>query len=296
MARCLASAFAIALFALASLSSQRYSRADAAVGDDDDASDDVGRRLGSRRRRRRALRDARALHNYTSQALPTVEATLNVASGSINASLTAAAAAADGTPSDAVARSLDPYCHARAHTGYAGDGAAVWGLGPRGLHTADAGQCCEACKAHNAICGSPEANGKSWWPAQPERRCGRDVKRACTIWTFCPEERCFAFDIHKHEFGECWLKYQGDEPPYTRPKDPHFGHRTYPEIMRHAPRRKWPWPVDEKIWQGPMPLYVPWMSGVLADPSVSVVSSEPNDRWRERWCKKHGPCDGEPYA
>ena len=87
----------------------------------------------------RALRDARALHNYTSQALPTVEATLNVASGSINASLMAAAAAADGTPSDAVARSLDPYCHARAHTGYAGDGAAVWGLGPRGLHTADAG-------------------------------------------------------------------------------------------------------------------------------------------------------------
>ena len=224
-----------------------------------------------------------------------------VAGGGLTPSLVAALAlsgfaAADGTPSDAVARSLDPYCHARAHTGYAGDGAAVWGLGPRGLHTADAGQCCEACKAHNAICGSPEANGKSWWPARPEMRCGRDVKRACTIWTFCPEERCFAFDIHKHEFGECWLKYQGDEPPYTRPKDPHFGHRTYPEIMRHAPRRKWPWAVDEKIWQGPMPLYVPWMSGVLADPSVSVVSSEPNDRWRERWCKKHGPCDGEPYA
>lgn len=109
---------------------------------------------------------------------------------------------------------------------------------------------------------------------------------------FCPEERCFAFDIHKHEFGECWLKFQkGDDPPYTRPKDPHEGHNTYPEIMRHAPRKIWPWAVAEDIWTGPMPKLVPWMSGVVAPPEAQIVSSPPNDKWRERWCKKHGPCD-----
>ena len=164
----------------------------------------------------------------------------------------------------------------------------MWGMG---FKLADAGECCAACRAHNSVCGSPDGAGKSWWPARPDMRCGRDVSKACTIWTFCPEERCFAFDIHKHRFGECWLKFQGNDPPYTRPKDPHFGHTTYPEIMRHAPRKKWPWPVAEDVWEGPMPKYVPWTSGVLAEPSVEIVSSPPNDRWRERWCNKHGPCD-----
>ena len=63
-----------------------------------------------------------------------------------------------------------------------------------------------------------------------------------------------------------------------------------PEIMRHAPRKIWPWAVDEKIWQGPMPKYVPWMSGVIASPETTITSSPPNDKWRERWCAKHGPC------
>ena len=94
------------------------------------------------------------------------------------------------------------------------------------------------------------------------------------------------------QFGECWLKFQkGDDPPFTRPKDPHFGHKVYPEIMRHAPRKIWPWAVDEKIWQGPMPYHVPWMSGVIAPADQQIVSSPPNDKWRERWCQKHGPCD-----
>lgn len=194
----------------------------------------------------------------------------------------------------------DPRCHAAVHTGYAGDGAVVWGLGKPGFHLPDAASCCRACMAHNEICGAPNARGKSWWPERPEMHCGGDRSVACTIWTWCPEERCFAFDIHKHEFGECWLKFQKDVPntpnlpntqTITRPKDPHFGHKTYPEIMRHAPRKIWPWAVSEEIWKGPMPLQVPWMSGVIAPAEALIVSAPPNDRWRERWCAKHGPCD-----
>ena len=195
-------------------------------------------------------------------------------------------------PVDNITTVTDPRCHAKEHTGYAGDGAVVWGLGKPGFHLPDAATCCRACMAHKEVCSKPNARGQRWWPDRPDMRCGGDPTVACTIWTFCPIERCFAFDIHKHEFGECWLKFQkGEDPPFTRPKDPHFGHTTYPEIMRHAPRKQWPWPVDETIWQGPMPLQVPWMSGVIAPPEVEIVSSPPNDRWRERWCNKHGPCE-----
>ena len=246
-----------------------------------------GRALGSRRRRRReAWASVRALHNATAIGLSSIDSSLKTTSAAIEA--------LGRTPPASGA--FEPRCHARAHTGYSGDGAVVWGLGKPGFHLADAPTCCRACIAHNDVCGKPGSAGKPWWPDRPEMKCGRDVSVACTIWTFCPEERCFAFDIHKHEFGECWLKFQkGDDPPYTRPKDPHFGHQTYPEEMRHAPRKIWPWAVKEEIWSGPMPKYVPWMSGVIADPSVEIVSSPPSDRWRERWCKKHGPCAGEPY-
>ena len=192
---------------------------------------------------------------------------------------------------------LDARCHAREHTGYAGDGAVVWGMS---FKLRDAGECCAACKAHAAVCGVEGAKGKSWWPDTPSMKCGSDLRKKCTIWTFCPEERCFAFDIHKHGFGECWLKFQSDIPPPDptstwRLKDPHFGSQTYPEIMRHAPRKTWPWAVAEDIWPGPMPRFTPWISGALADIGVQVVSAPPNDRWKERWCKKHGPCPGERF-
>jgi hypothetical protein len=247
---------------------------------------DQGRSLGNRRRRRReSLARVHSVHNTTAASLSTVGASLKTTSAAMEA-----LGRAPGTDA------FDPRCHARAHTGYSGDGAVVWGLGKPGFHLADAPTCCRACMAHNDVCGKPGSAGKQWWPGRPDMKCGRDVAAACTIWTFCPEERCFAFDIHKHEFGECWLKFQkSTDPPYTKPRDPHFGHQTYPEEMRHAPRRIWPWAVKEEIWSGPMPKYVPWMSGVIADPSVEIVSSPPSDRWRERWCKKHGPCEGEPY-
>ena len=62
----------------------------------------------------------------------------------------------------------DPRCHAAPNTGYAGDGAVVWGLGKPGFHLPDAASCCRACMAHNEICGAEKARGKSWWPARPE--------------------------------------------------------------------------------------------------------------------------------
>ena len=111
----------------------------------------------------------------------------------------------------------------------------------------------------------------------------------CTRRTHCPEERCFAFDIHKHTFGECWLKYQAVD--YTHAKDPHEGSKTYPLKMRFAPREIWPHAVREDVWSGPMPEYVPWTSGVLAPANAVVSSAPPDDQWKRRWCSKHGPCE-----
>jgi hypothetical protein len=130
-----------------------------------------------------------------------------------------ATAKANASSLPSTAGAFDARCHAREHTGYAGDGAVVWGLGKPGFHLPDAPTCCRACIAHNEVCSLPESRGKRWWPDRPDMRCGGDPSTACTIWTFCPIDRCFAFDIHKHEFGECWLKFQkGTDPPYTQPK------------------------------------------------------------------------------
>ena len=73
--------------------------------------------------------------------------------------------------------------------------------------------------------------------------------------------------------------------PFTRPR------RVRVRVRTRASGKIWPWAVKEEIWEGPMPKYVPWMSGVIAPPDTSIVSSPPNDKWRERWCSKHGPCD-----
>jgi hypothetical protein len=185
----------------------------------------------------------------------------------------------------------DATCHARLHTDYMGESAPVWGLGQPGFHLATPADCCAACQAHAATCSTKGAESASWWPARPELRCGRNP--GCNIWVFCPEERCFAFDIHVHERGECWLKHQ--RANITRPKDPHEGHTTFPEAMRRAPRQSWPWPVDVKIWPGEIPVHVSWVSGVLAPAGERVVSAPADDRWRRRWCEKHqadyGPCD-----
>ena len=74
-------------------------------------------------------------------------------------------------------------------------------------------------QAHAAVCGKPDSKNKAWWPARPELRCQNNP--GCNLWVFCPEEQCFAFDIHVHTKGECWLKQQANN--ITRPKDPHEG-------------------------------------------------------------------------
>lgn len=196
-----------------------------------------------------------------------------------------AAAAQRVNETRAPAAPMDTRCHAREHTGYAGDGAVVWGLS---YHLRNAGECCGACKAHAAMCGQPGARGKAWWPARPDLKCGGGPN-VCQIWSFCPLDRCFSLDVHKHRFGECWLKFQREGMPHA-PKDPHSGHTSWPEAMRRAPRRTWPWAVREDIWPGPMPEHVSWTSGVLAEPGAQITSAPPGDKWRERWCRKHGPC------
>lgn len=182
----------------------------------------------------------------------------------------------------------DGMCHARPHTDYMGEQAPVWGLGRPGFHLNSAASCCTACQAHAAVCGKPGAAAKSWWPARPELRCGHQP--GCNIWVYCPLKQCFAFDIHVHTQGECWLKYQ--RANVTAPKDPHEGHQTFPAAMRRSPRKLWPWAVDVSIWSGDIPERVPWISGVLA-PAEAVVKSAPaDDPWRRRWCEKHGGAYG----
>ena len=159
-------------------------------------------------------------------------------------------------PVAAVAGVADQTCHARLHTDYMGEQAPVWGLGNPGFHLDSPAECCAACQAHAASCGQGSASrGKSWWPARPELRCGNAP--ACNLWVYCPVDQCFAFDIHVHKKGECWLKQQrrfdGLGPNVTAPKDPHEGHQTFPQAMRNSPRSIWPWAVDPKIWAGGIP-------------------------------------------
>lgn len=205
-----------------------------------------------------------------------------------------AGAPSEASRSDLSTRSgavADPTCHARLHTDYMGERAPVWGLGKPGFHLQSAAECCAACQAHNRVCGKPGSSAKAWWPSRPELRCGNNP--GCNVWVYCPEKQCFAFDIHVHTQGECWLKQQ--HANITRPKDPHEGHTSFPAAMRASPREVWPWAVDKKIWPGGIPEKVPWISGVLAPEGAQVTSAPADDRWRKRWCDKHavryGQCD-----
>lgn len=177
---------------------------------------------------------------------------------------------------------MPPTCHAKAHASYAGDGASVWGLG---FHLRSAADCCRACIAHAAACGAATATRSTrWWPDRPEMKCGRNPP--CNIWTFCPLQQCFALDVHRHMFGECWLKFQRQRP--THPKDNFDGVPTYPQSLVDAPRNQWPWRVAPSIWPGSVPRYVPWTSGVIA-PADATIISQPTNGWRRTWCAKH-PC------
>jgi len=181
------------------------------------------------------------------------------------------------------AAGLPGECNTRLDTDYAGDTAPMWGTN---FKLADAGECCNACQAHHQVCGQQGSEGREWWPDRPELRCGPNPAEACSLWVFCPKEQCFSFDIHKHLRGECWLKAQARDP--ARPRDPHLGKQHYPEGLRATQRSEWPWAVTEEIWPGEMPARVGWTSGVVGLPAgTEVVSSEPHDNWRRRWCDNH---------
>jgi hypothetical protein len=72
-------------------------------------------------------------------------------------------------------------CGTELHADYDGTRAWNWGL-DKTQHVGDAASCCAKCRAH----------------------------AKCNSWVFCPEERCFSPDAHKHTKGECWLKDQRD--------------------------------------------------------------------------------------
>ena len=147
-----------------------------------------------------------------------------------------AGAPSEASRSDLSTRSgavADPTCHARLHTDYMGERAPVWGLGKPGFHLQSAAECCAACQAHNRVCGKPGSSAKAWWPSRPELRCGNNP--GCNVWVYCPEKQCFAFDIHVHTQGECWLKQQ--HANITRPKDPHEGHTSFPAAMARLAAR-----------------------------------------------------------
>ena len=89
------------------------------------------------------------------------------------------------------------------------------------------------------------------------------------MWSFCPgssevKNQCFAFDVHKHLRGECWLKQQRGEA--TRPKDPFFNHTFFPLAMRAADRASWP------------------LCGALADLARPGSRTHLVDLWRPRAC------------
>lgn len=170
---------------------------------------------------------------------------------------------------------------------------------PEGMnfHVSDAGECCAACKAHRKECEAEGAEGKKFWTPSVEGdgRCGnhkwQGKKVGCNAWVYCPDEQCFSFDVHVHNRGECWLKYIEDP---TRPSPWNGGDNAFPKVMRDAPRNDWPWPVDVKIWPGPMPERVSWTAGILTTKEEGApVHDDPTDRpdWWHKFCDKHGPCE-----
>ena len=174
-------------------------------------------------------------------------------------------------------------CHARDGLDLSGDAAYVWGLN---FHVSTASQCCEACAAHRAMCGTPNSKGKAFWDDSGRQlRCGRGPGK-CNAFVFCAAAQCFSYDIHVHRQGECWLKHESNitHPMAAGP--------TLPKAMREAPRRHWPWAVSEKVWPAAQPPERnQWQSGIIAEASNTKVWSHLRlPGWHKRFCNKHGPC------
>jgi hypothetical protein len=113
-------------------------------------------------------------------------------------------------------------CHPWPHMGYAAEYSFTWGASFR---VADEQECCEACAAHNRVCSLPNSAHTPFWTASMQKgtaRCGKDAV-GCNLWTYCPLERCFAFDVHNHSKHECCTRT-------------HCPSRTTAAIARATPR------------------------------------------------------------
>ena len=71
------------------------------------------------------------------------------------------------------------------------------------------------------------------------------------------------------------------------PASPIAAGPTLPRAMRDAPRKEWPWAVAESLWPLPVPEYIAWQSGIVADRSEAVWQSVTLPGWHRRFCKKH---------
>mmetsp|Transcript_11365 Transcript_11365/g.38767 ORF Transcript_11365/g.38767 Transcript_11365/m.38767 type:complete len:260 (-) Transcript_11365:194-973(-) len=182
-------------------------------------------------------------------------------------------------------------CHAREHYDLSGDAAFVWGLT---FHVRNAVECGRACAAHQRLCSEPNAQGRVFWKTDvgsnpQEARCGRPGPKVCNSFVFCPEPRCFSYTPHEHGAKgggyECWLKHESNvtHPVASGPKLP-------PE-MRDAPRKHWPWAVEEKVWPGKPPEYVQWTTGIVVPKNEPVWIAPQKPSWHTKFCTgAFGPC------
>lgn len=186
----------------------------------------------------------------------------------------------------------DLSCHGRRGYDISGDAAFVWGLT---FHVSDEVECCRACAAHRLMCGQPGARGRPFWTTpeglgtpQQTAKCGRSDK-ACNAFVYCPDERCFSYTPHNHSRHECWLKHEANVThPVAHGPD-------FPEEMRRAPRKHWPWAVSNVTWPGIPPPRVQWISGLVLPRSESAWVQPRPPSWFVKFCTgKYGPCTSKP--
>jgi hypothetical protein len=128
-----------------------------------------------------------------------------------------AAAAAPRPPPMALRDEPSTGCHPWPHMGYSAEYSFTWG---RSFMVKDEQECCEACAAHNRTCSDPANAHKPYWHASLQKgptACGKEAV-GCNVWTYCPYDRCFAFDIHNHSRHECCERTRALRAPLsTRP-------------------------------------------------------------------------------